>query len=559
MIDKFDIKSLTIQSFLKNSFETYGDKIAMSYVEYEGISYNLLRQRINSVCAYLMSKGVEIGDKVGILSENQPNWSIAFLSITSMGAVAAPIMQEFYSEDIHNIIREAKIKILFASEKYVNKLEGLKNSELELIIRINDLKVVTFSDYKNGVETYEKLPEISGNKDYYLENKVQESDIASLIYTSGTTGHSKGVLLCNRNLVANAIATAKLARVDETDIMLSILPLSHTIECTLGLCTPLIVGAAIYYLDKPPSASTLLPALTAVKPTIMLSIPLIIEKIFRQKIKPEFDKNFLIRYLYSLTPFRKYFNKIAGKKLYKTFGGRLKMFCIGGAPLPEDVELFLTEADFPYTLGYGLTETSPLLTGNHPSTRRFRTSGQPIEGVRIKIDIKDKNNKTGEILAKGPNVFCGYYNNANETNAMFTEDGWLKTGDIGYQDKDGYVYVKERIKNVIIGSNGKNIYPEEIESKLNGIKFVEESLVMTNNERLIAKVYLNYEEIKKFLDAHSIDGAQIKEKINHIIDNIHTEINKKVPSYSKITKIFEHKEPFIKTPSLKIIRSHYVY
>jgi len=522
-----------------------------------------LKEKINSICSFLIKSNIKKGDKIAILSESSPNWAIAFFAITSIGAIAVPIMTEFQPEEIHHILDESESIGIFVSDKFKIKLNNFDFTKFQFLSAIDDFTLIkknTISDYVNNYllnfDFSEKKLDNFRTDNFEFNNEVSENDIASLIYTSGTTGHSKGVLLSHKNFISDANATVKLSGINSKDTLLSILPLSHTMECNVCLMPSVIAGASVYYLDKPPTASVLLPALKIVRPTIMISIPMVIEKIYRQRIKPEFKKNTLIKSAYKFG-LKKYLHKLAGKKLLSTFGGRLRMFCIGGAPLPQDVEDFLIEAKFPYTLGYGLTEASPLISGNAPATRRYRSSGQPIENVIVKILNPDKKTHLGEIIVNGPNVFQGYYKDEEKTKEIFTPDGWLRTGDLGYIDDDGYVYVKDRIKNVIVGSNGKNIYPEEVESKINDLQYVAESLVFQMEDRLVAKVHLNYVELEEIFNNLNLKKNQINEKINKILDDIHFQVNQKLPSYSKIVKVLEQSEPFAKTPSLKIKRFLY--
>jgi long-chain acyl-CoA synthetase len=329
-------------------------------------------------------------------------------------------------------------------------------------------------------------------------------------------------------------------------------------ESTLGLVIPFIGGASVTYLDKPPTAAVLLPALSIVRPTIMLAVPLIMEKIFRLKILPEINKKSIVRGLYKLPAIRKKLHKIAGKKLFRTFGGQLKMFCIGGASLAADVERFLKEGEFPYAIGYGLTETSPLVTGTNPALVRLRSAGKVIPNVQIKIDNPDPKTGEGEVLVKGPNVMKGYYKDPDKTKEVFDDEGWFKTGDLAVVDKDGYLFIKGRSKNVIIGSNGKNIYPEEIESIINEFPFVLESLVIEREDGLIAKIYLNHDQIDEAFKIQKLNESQAREIINKILADLLIKINDRVNTFSKVNKIIEQREPFEKTPTQKIKRYLYV-
>jgi long-chain acyl-CoA synthetase len=364
-------------------------------------------------------------------------------------------------------------------------------------------------------------------------------------------------MLTHKNLVKDAWLTLHIQNVDQNDRLISVLPLSHTYECTIGFIIPMMTGACVYYLDKPPTARILIPAMQKIRPTMILTVPLIIEKIFKLQIYPQLTKNLLMREAYKLPPLRKALHKVAGKKLMKTFGGALHFYGIGGALLSHDVERFLYEAGFPYAIGYGLTETSPLIAGCGPSVVKFRSTGTVLPELDVRIDDPDPKTGIGEIQIKGPTVMKGYYKDKERTQQTFTKDGYFKTGDLGKLTKKNYLYIKGRIKNVIIGPNGDNIYAEEVEAKLNEAESVLESLVFESEGHIIARVFLNYE----FLDAqHNISklsSVQTEKFIEKHLLDLRAQLNANVASFSKVHKIIEQKEPFEKTPTQKIKRFLY--
>jgi len=387
---------------------------------------------------------------------------------------------------------------------------------------------------------------------------VNEDDIASIIYTSGTTGKSKGVMLTHKNIVNNAIQVLSIEPVNSSHSFLSILPLSHTYENTLGFILPLMQGASIYYLDKPPTATVLLPALKIVRPTHILSVPMVIEKIYRNQILPKFTKGKLISTLYKVSFIRKFLNKIAGKKLMETFGGNLKFFGVGGAPLDPTVEKFLRESKFPYAIGYGLTESAPLLSGANPSQVRLRATGPVLKGVQVKINNPDPVTGEGEIWAKGDNIMKGYYKEPQITSEVLTPDGWLKTGDLGYFDKDNYLFIRGRLKNMIIGASGENIYPEEIESVINNFKYVVESVVVEQKGRLVALVHFNQEELEKLFHEFKEEAIQyINQKIDELTIELQEYVNSRVNKFSRLNAVVAYSTPFEKTATHKIKR--YLY
>ncbi len=557
------MKKLNLLEVLNSSCEKYSSNIAVSYIDQPPLTYKKFKEKVENVSAYLKSNGITAGDKVAILSENQPNWAVTYFAITTMGAIAVPIMTEFSSSEIQHVLRHSESKAIFVSSKQFSKIEDFDSKNLLLRILIDDFSIIpenTKSDIlkeilNSGKKEFSKIKEAALKFIGLLSDEVEEENPALILYTSGTTGHSKGVVLTHKNIVSNALDTLSIVEVTSTDRLLSILPLFHTIESTLGLVTPFIAGASITYLSKPPTATVLLPALQKVKPTVILAVPLIIEKIYKLRVLPEIKKKLITRKLYSLSYFRKKINKVAGKKLMQTFGGNLKMLCLGGAALAADVELFLKESQFPYAVGYGLTETSPLATGTKPSLVKFRSAGKALPNVSIKIDNPDPTTGEGEVLIKGSNVMKGYFKDLEKTKEVFTEDGWFRSGDLGFIDEDGYLFIKGRSKNVIIGPNGKNIYPEEIESLINESTYVLESLVVESNGQLIARVFLNYDVIDK--ETKDMDDSQSRQFIQKLLNDILTNVNLRVNKFSQLNKIIEQQEPFEKTPTQKIKR--YLY
>ncbi len=561
-----ELKKLTLLHVLNRSAEKFADRPAVSFIDKAKTSYKEFKTKVDSVSNFLKNEGIIAGDRVAILSENQPNWGVAYFAITTMGAIAVPIMTEFHSTEVHHILRHSESKAIFISAKYFNKIEEAGIDSLQTRILLDDFSVIppeTKNDLikeviSGGKKEFAKIKEAAMKLVGLIPVEVEEDNNALILYTSGTTGHSKGVILTHKNVVSDAMATLQIVKVGPEDRLLSILPLFHTIESTLGLVIPLMVGASITYLDKPPTAAALLPALAKVKPTVMLAVPLIIEKIYRGKILPEFNKKTIVRGLYKIPTVRKRLNRIAGKKLLHTFGGELKMFCIGGAPIAADVERFLDESGFPYAIGYGLTETSPLVSGTSPQFVRRRSAGKVLPGVEIKIDKPDSKTGEGEVLIKGPNVMKGYYKDEEKTKEVFDGDGWFKSGDLGVIDDDGYLFIKGRSKNVIIGPNGKNIYPEEVESIINEFPFVDESLVMEKGDQLIAKVYLNFDEIDREFRIQKLNEQRAREIVNKIFSDLLVQVNERVNTFSRINKIVEQLEPFEKTPTQKIKRFLYV-
>jgi long-chain acyl-CoA synthetase len=547
----------SLRSALEQTAHRFGSRPSVSLIDGEPIPYTLLWQRARQVGEFLNRSGVGFGDRVALLSENLPNWVAAYFGITSMGGVAVPILPDFHSSDIARIIRHAEVKAVFVSRRLIAKLGELSPAETGRIILLENWNQVIpgTTDLDGG----EPIIDVDAAPDatYAAPARLPVADdLAAIVYTSGTTGHSKGVMLTHGNLLADAEATLTIVTLDEKDRLLSILPLPHTYESTLGMILSVAQGASVYYMDKPPTAAVLLPALLRVRPTVMLSVPLIIEKIYKNKIQPELMKNAIMRKLVGVPALRKALHRVAGKKLLRTFGGELRLFCIGGAPLAPDVEVFLREAKFPYAIGYGLTETSPLIAGTGPERTRLRSTGPALLGTTIRINNPDPKTGEGEIMVKGPTVMKGYYRDEEKTRQVLSEDGWLSTGDLGVVDKDDYIFIKGRSKNMILGPSGKNIYPEEIEAVINEFEHVRESVVYEHQTRLVALVHLDYERLQKAL--HSLGEADIRQKANAMLADLQKEINNRVPLYARIHRIIEHVDPFEKTPTQKIKRHLYI-
>jgi len=560
------LEKLTLRALLQSSATAFADRPALSAVNGEQFTYASLNHLVQTVSDLLRNRGVVTGDRVAILSENKPQWGIAYFSVAVMGAVVVPILADFHTSEVHHIILHSECKAIFVSKKLYGKIENLELRHLTTVIIIDDFTLVpprTTKDklkeaLEEGGREFARMKERALKFVGLLSATVEENDLAAIVYTSGTTGHSKGVMLTHKNIVSDAIATTKIVSIGPEDRMLSILPLAHMYECTLGMVTAILAGASVTYLDKPPTAGVLVPALESVRPTIMLSVPLVIEKMFKTAILPKLTGSPVTRSLYRIPFVRKRLHRIAGRKLMKTFGGALHLFCIGGAPLAPEVELFLREAKFPYAIGYGLTETSPLVVGTGPESTRHQSAGKPLPGISIRIANPDPTNGEGEIMVQGPTVMRGYYKDPARTAEALTSDGWLHTGDLGVIDRDGYVFVKGRIKNMILGPNGKNVYPEEIESIINEFEIVLESLVFQQNNQIAARIHLNYEDLDRKFAGEKLEESKVRERVKALLEDLRRQINARLSSFSRIQVLIEQTEPFEKTPTQKIKRHLYV-
>ncbi len=563
--DEFKIEPLTIKALIEQSIKKHKERPALGFFDSEPITYGELAKKIKAVSKLLYDKGIRKGDKVALIGENSPNWGIAYLGIVTIGAIAVPILPDFPGEDIINILKHSDSKLLFATRKHVDKIINDECKNIKTIISLDDFsdetefyKIESISSVIE--ETIQKASQFFhdlGEKVGLFDENVKEDDLAAIIYTSGTTGMSKGVMLTHKNIVTNIIATKKFIIIDEKDRFLSVLPMSHVYEGTLGFLMPLASGSSIYYLGKAPTPTVLKKACSKVHPTIMAWVPLIMEKIYKKKVKALIEKNFLFKGLTRVPGLRKTFYKKAVKSLIEFLGGKIKVIAFGGAPLSPEVEKFLKTGGFPYVVGYGLTETAPLLTGEKPNETRIGSCGYPIEHVQIKIVDPDPKTGIGEIYAKGPNIMKGYYKNKKLTEEVLSKDGWFKTGDRGYMDKDSFLYIRGRSKNMFLGPNGENIYPEVIEEKLLSFLIVQEAIVIDNRGEIEALVYLDPAYLEEKLEGKGEEEQM--QIIREILENLRKEVNQKLPSFSRIKRCLYQREPFVKTATQKIKRFLYYH
>ena len=545
----------TFQHLLENSVKLFEKRPAVSFADETPITYGEFYKKVKQTQKLLTNLGLRSGEHIALLSPSSPFWGISYFAIVLMGCVAVPLLHDFTEKEIASCIKHSNSKALFVSKKMLSKIQNVEN--VDVIVNIEDLSIL-----KGSILNDEETPT-------YLCN---EEDLASIIYTSGTTGRSKGVMLTHKNLVFTAIAGQQAQRINCYDVAVSILPMSHVYEFTIGFLMFILNGACIYYLGGPPVPRTLLPVLAKVKPQFMLVVPMVIEKIYKQKVLPSFTKPGLMSTLYQNRLTRKILCRIAGKKLIKTFGGRLKFFGIGGAKTDPVVEAFMKDAGFPYAIGYGLTETSPLVAFSSVGKTRPGYLGRQLEGIEVKLDNPDSQTGVGELVVKGENVMKGYYNDPALTKEAFTEDVFFKTGDLCTIDKKGWIRLMGRSKNMILGASGENIYPEDIEFVINQHPLVSESLVIEGeNSSLVAYVKLDEEKLnaqvanevngeKTFSEniqgmASGISDAFMYKK-EELLNEIKFFINSNVNKMSRID-IIKPVSEFEKTASQKIKR--YLY
>lgn len=512
-------------------------------------SYRSFRDKCEELSGVLTDAGVVAGDKVAVLAQNMPNWTVAFFTGVAFGRIAIPILPESSENEVTNILKHSESKALFVSQKLLSNISDEALDGLDVVIDIESFEFI-----KTPARAVKKAGADSLGATGHGCTSAETSrpdDIATIIYTSGTTGNAKGVMLSHRNLASCVMSCYATRKRDEHDRWLSILPMSHTLELTIGVLYPMYVGASVYYMSKPPVPALLLKAMQVVKPTTMLSVPLIIEKIYRDSIVPTIRKSPVLSWLDRNANWL--LCRLVGLKLKKTFGGELTFFGIGGAKLDIEVERFLLKSGFPYAVGYGLTETSPLLSFTLGKICVPGSIGMPVSGVQLRLDNVNPETGEGEIVAKGPNVMLGYYKDPQRTARAFTKDGWFRTNDLAVVDAQGRYSIRGRLSNMILGASGENIYPEEIEQVLNGIDLVDESLVLSRGDKLVALVTFN----ENVLDWNHEGEAEFLRKVEECKSLILSIVNRKVNRTSHLSCIQVLREPFEKTATRKIRRFKY--
>ena len=529
----------TLADVLDYSASVNRNRIVSDYVD-GGCQYTFqqFRDKCLQLSGTLSTFGINADDKVAILSENMPNWAIAFFAITASGRIAVPMLPELSPNEVENILSHSDAKAIFVSQKQLPKISKETLSKLHMVIDISTLEFIKAEDDRYTCDGRGKVPE--------------PIDIAAIIYTSGTTGNAKGVMLSHRNFCHNILTAWHAHKVHRRkDVFLSILPLAHTYEMSIGMLYPFSTGCPVYYIQKPPTPTILADALKRVRPTTILSVPLIIEKVIRGKIFPTIASSKYLRYLKKHFPRILYF--LVGKKVKQQFGGRVRFFGVGGSKLDKEVEQFLRNIKFPYAIGYGLTETAPLICDAGPKRTHLGTTGTSSFEVQVRLADVNPETGQGELQVKGPNVMLGYYKDYARTKAVFTDDGWMRTGDIATVDKKGRYSILGRSGSVIIGASGENIYPEEIESVINNISDVNESLVISRSGQLVALVQFNEGAVDWNLEGQEKFLENIEKRKKEVMEFV----NSKVSHFLKIKDVEVMKEPFSKTATHKIRRFLY--
>ena len=545
----------SFNALIEKSIIDHWDRDALTDFKGATLQYHDVARKIEKLHIMFENCGVEKGDKIALCGRNSANWAAAFLAVLTYGAVAVPILHEFMPDQVHNIVNHSDSKLLFVGDVVATTIDATKMPGLEGIINIPDYSLLVSRTDKL---TYarEHLNEMFGRKypkyfrkehvHYYHEESPEQ--LALINYTSGTTGFSKGVMIPYRALWSDFACQVMGKHLEKNGNVISILPLAHMYGMACEFTYEILTGKHVFFLSRIPSPSIIAQAFAEIKPAIIIAVPLIIEKIIRKKVFPIIQNN-RMRLLLNMPVINRKVEERICEEVRKAFGGEFYEIIVGGAAFNQEVETFLKRINFPYTVGYGATECAPIICYAPWDDFVAGSCGRAALHMEVKIQSPDPQNVPGEILARGLNVMLGYYKNEEATSETIDKDGWYHTGDLGLMDEYGNVFIKGRSKNMLLGSNGQNIYPEEIEDKLNSMALVSESVVIQNGDKLIGLVYPDFDEAK------SMNFG--REDIENVMEQNRQELNEVLPAYSKLAAIRIHEEEFAKTPKKSIKR--YLY
>ena len=545
----------SVNKLYQEAFKKNWDRPAISNYHGETLHYKDVARRMEKLHIMFEECGLQKGDKVAICSRNQANWAVTFLAIMTYGAVPVPLLHEFKSANIHHLVNHSEAKILFVDDVIWEGLTETEMPDLHAIIQVNTFKILFAVDEKI-VDAKTHLNELFGRKypeaftpdclDYYEDS---EEELAVINYTSGTSGFSKGVMIPYRAILSNLQFGKKvLPQLDSKSNVVSMLPCAHMYGLMFEVLYELSVGCHVHFLSRLPSPKIIMQALAEVKPNIVIAVPLVIEKIYKSKVKPILEKEG-IKFLMKVPGLDQIVLNKVKTELINAFGGEFYEVIIGGAAFNKEVEAFFKRMGFPFTVGYGMTECAPIITYDDWKEEKLYSCGKAAPNMEVRIASADPAEIPGEIQVKGANVFLGYYKNDTATNDVFTEDGWFRTGDMGILDNDGSLFIKGRTKCMILGPSGQNIYPEEVETALNSQPYVVDSLVIEDDGGLTALIYPDFQQGAK-------DGMDQRAFLQYIKDQL-PEWNKELPNYAKLKKIEVMSEDFERTPKKSIKR--YLY
>ena len=545
----------SVNKIFQEAFQKYWDRPAISNYQGMTLHYRDVARRIEKMHIMFEGCGLNRGDKVAICSRNQANWAVAFLSAMTYGAVPVPLLHEFKSSNIHHLVNHSEAKVLFVDEVIWEGLSESEMPDLLAIIQVNTFKLLYAAD-DQIVEAREHLNELFGRKHpmaftpevlNYYEDSADE--LAIINYTSGTSGFSKGVMIPYRAILSNLhFGRTVLPGLDHTKSVVSMLPSAHMYGLMFELLYELSVGAHVHFLSRVPSPKIIMKALSEVKPYVVIAVPLVIEKIYKNKVKPILEKEG-VKFLMKVPGVNQVIMNKIKAELINAFGGEFYEVIIGGAAFNKEVEAFFKKMGFPFTVGYGMTECAPIITYDDWSVEKLNSCGKAVPNMQVRIESRDPETVPGEIQVKGDNVFLGYFKNEEATKEVFTEDGWFRTGDIGVLDADGSLFIRGRNKCMILGPSGQNIYPEEVETVINSQQYVVDSLVVEDDGGLTALIYPDFPQGAK-------DGMDQDAFVKYMEGTL-SELNAVLPNYARLKKIEVMSEDFERTPKKSIKR--YLY
>ena len=539
--------------YIEQSIKQNWEIEALSNYKEKGFSYKEIAEKILKFHIFFKDAGVKEGDKIALVGRNSANWCIVYLATVTYGAVIVPILPDFKPDDLANLINHSDAIILYIDDKILEALDIKKVPEIKAVISLDDFSMT--SSVKPELKKSYLAVEGKFNKAYpdLKQADIKFSDISNdalavISYTGGTTGFSKGVMISHNNLAANVRFAQTHMPLKPGDPLVSFLPLAHTYGCAFEFLFPFTFGCHITILSKTPSPQIIVQAFKEIKPRLILSVPLVIEKIFKKQLLPVISKPHM-KILLAIPAINKIIHKKIREKLTETFGGRFKEIVIGGAAFNPEAERFFRKIGFRFTVGYGMTECGPLISYTSWDTTKLGASGKPVDTLEVTIDSEDPQKKTGEIILRGENVMMGYYKNEKATGEIIDDKGWMHTGDLGVMDKEKNIFIKGRSKSMLLGPSGKNVFPEEIEAVINNMNYIAESVVISEDSKLVALIYPDYEMMKK-------DNIS-EEQLLPVLDATRKVVNERLPEFMAVHKFRIHPEEFAKTPKRSIKRFLY--
>ena len=546
----------SFNSYIENTIKDNWLLDALTDYKSTTLQYHDVARKIEKLHIMMEAAGIQKGDRIAVCGRNSAHWSVAFLATLTYGAVIVPILHEFNAEQIHNIVNHSESRLLFVGDYVAPTIDAAEMPHLEGIFNLPDFSLHT-SRNEQLTDARERLNELFGHK---FPNAYRQKDIhwhqdtpeelCMINYTSGTTGFSKGVMLPYRALWGNVDFCQKYlgSHMPKFSNTLSILPMAHMYGMAIEFLFPFCSGYHLHFLTRLPSPAIIAEAFKEVKPDVVVAVPLIIEKIIRKRVFPKIQSN-VIKILLQMPVVSKKVKERICREVYAAFGGKAYEIIVGGAPLNQEIEQFLKGIDFPITVGYGTTECAPLISYSDYHDFEPGSCGVPLPSMEVKIDSNDPQNVEGEIITRGVNMMMGYYKNEEATSQAIDKDGWYHTGDLATMSADGHIFIRGRLKNMLLGANGQNVYPEEIEDKLNSMPLISESLIVQRGDKLVALIHPDVEEVKE------MDLSQ--EELESAMEQNRQQLNEQLPVYSKLQAFELLEEEFQKTPKKSIKR--YLY